>query len=131
MPWRMVRDSDVAKTTASHCRCRLRFQSLPPTAIHTPATCHNHLGSCRDRWQKAVRELARIGIWRADAYRISRKGCLHLLQHLLPMRAHIDHQISDALIRHRGLPLRRRRYAHDFSSWSDAYIPLAAANEAD
>jgi hypothetical protein len=66
---------------------------------------------------------------------MSRKGCLHLVRHLLPLRAHIDHQISDALIRHRGSLFAYAAtpglFDHDFPSWSDAYIPLAADNAAD
>jgi hypothetical protein len=52
-----------------------------------------------------------------------------------PLRAHIDHQISDALLKNRtslfayavGPPL----FEHDFSSWSDAYVPIARSDEAD
>jgi hypothetical protein len=51
------------------------------------------------------------------------------------MRAHIDHQISAALRRHRdslfAYAATPSLFDHDFSSWSDAYIPLAANNEAD
>jgi glycosyl transferase, family 25 len=69
------------------------------------------------------------------AYLITRKGCASLLKHLLPMRAHIDHQISGELVRH---PQSLFAYAatpslfdHDFSSWSDAYVPIAGGEEAD
>lgn len=69
------------------------------------------------------------------AYLISRKGCAKLLQHLLPMRAHIDHQISGALVRHRqqlfAYAATPSLFDHDFSSWSDAYVPLAGGEEAD
>jgi GR25 family glycosyltransferase involved in LPS biosynthesis len=36
------------------------------------------------------------------AYLITRKGCQNLLQQLLPMRAHIDHQMSDTLLKNRA-----------------------------
>lgn len=69
------------------------------------------------------------------AYVVTRKGCAKLLQHLLPLRAHIDHQISHALIRN---PASLFAYAvtpalfdHDFSSWSDAYVPIAGSDAAD
>jgi glycosyl transferase, family 25 len=69
------------------------------------------------------------------AYLVTRKGCAKLLQHLLPLRAHIDHQISQALISN---PASLFAYAvtpalfeHDFSSWSDAYVPITEPDEAD
>jgi len=69
------------------------------------------------------------------AYLITRKGCSNLLPHLLPMRAHIDHQISAALVKHRGslfaYAATPSLFDHDFSSWSDAYVPIAGGAEAD
>jgi glycosyl transferase family 25 len=69
------------------------------------------------------------------AYLVTRKGCAKLLQHLLPLRTHIDHQISHVLIRN---PASLFAYAvtpalfdHDFSSWSDAYVPISGSDEAD
>jgi len=69
------------------------------------------------------------------AYLLTRKGCARLLPHLLPLRAHIDHQISHALIRN---PATLFAYAvtpalfdHDFSSWSDAYVPITGSEAAD
>ena len=69
------------------------------------------------------------------AYLLTRKGCARLLPHLLPLRAHIDHQISHALIRN---PASLFAYAvtpalfeHDFSSWSDAYVPITGSEAAD
>jgi glycosyl transferase, family 25 len=69
------------------------------------------------------------------AYVVTRKGCAKLLQHLLPLRAHIDHQISHALIRN---PASLFAYAvtpalfeHDFSSRSDAYVPIVGSDAAD
>jgi glycosyl transferase, family 25 len=69
------------------------------------------------------------------AYLLTRKGCAQLLQQLLPMRAHIDHQISHALLNHRtslfAYAVRPALFDHDFSSWSDAYVPIAGSDEAD
>ena len=69
------------------------------------------------------------------AYLVTRKGCLGLLPHLVPLRAHIDHQTSAALIRH---PESLFVYAvvpplfdHDFTTRSDAYVPLEAPEAAD
>jgi hypothetical protein len=69
------------------------------------------------------------------AYLITRKGCAKLLKQLLPLRAHIDHQISDALLKNRAslfaYAVRPPLFEHDFSSWSDAYVPIARSDEAD
>jgi len=69
------------------------------------------------------------------AYLLTRKGCAQLLQQLLPMRAHIDHQISAALVRH---PDTLHAYVatpflfdHDFSTASGVYIPLEGEAAAD
>ncbi|HEU0059402.1 MAG TPA: hypothetical protein VFR19_05960 [Hyphomicrobiaceae bacterium] len=51
------------------------------------------------------------------------------------MRAHIDHQISAALLKNRAslfaYAVRPPLFEHDFSSWSDAYVPIAGSEEAD
>ena len=69
------------------------------------------------------------------AYLITREGCAKLLQQLLPMRAHIDHQISALLLKHRSslfaYAVRPALFEHDFSSWSDAYVPIAGTDAAD
>ena len=84
----------------------------------------------------AARSLSRVYYFNGTyAYLITRKGCANLLPHLLPMRAHIDHQISAALVKH---PQSLFAYAatpslfdHDFSSWSDAYVPITGSEQAD
>jgi glycosyl transferase, family 25 len=69
------------------------------------------------------------------AYLVTRKGCHKLLQHLLPLRAHIDHQMSHALIRNPGslfaYAVSPALFDHDFSSWSDAYVPISGPDQAD
>ncbi|HEU0063315.1 MAG TPA: glycosyltransferase family 25 protein [Hyphomicrobiaceae bacterium] len=66
---------------------------------------------------------------------LPRKGCAKLSQELLPLRAHIDHQISAALLKNRAslfaYAVRPPLFEHDFSSWSDAYVPIAGSEEAD
>jgi hypothetical protein len=69
------------------------------------------------------------------AYLLTRRGCLNLLPYLVPMRAHIDHQISAALIKN---PDSLFAYAatptlfdHDWSTRSDAYVPLDEPEAAD
>jgi glycosyl transferase, family 25 len=69
------------------------------------------------------------------AYLVTRKGCAKLLRELLPLRAHIDHQISAALLHNRAslfaYAVRPPLFEHDFSSWSDAYVPIARSDDAD
>ena len=69
------------------------------------------------------------------AYLITASACRYLLQHLLPMQAHIDHQISRLLVDQR----------HSFSAWhaepsffdpdwslgSDCHVPMADEPAAD
>jgi glycosyl transferase family 25 len=69
------------------------------------------------------------------AYLVTRRGCLNLLPHLVPLRAHIDHQISAALVKN---PDSLFAYAaipalfdHDFTTLSDAYVPLETPEAAD
>jgi hypothetical protein len=58
-----------------------------------------------------------------------------LLQHLLPLRSHIDHQISKVLIEQRHV--FQAYYAEpalfepDWSLRSDCYVPLVDASVAD
>lgn len=69
------------------------------------------------------------------AYLVTRRGCLNLSRHLLPLRAHIDHQISGALIEHHDKLVAYAAvpslFGHDFSVRSDAYVPLANEAAAD
>jgi len=84
----------------------------------------------------AIASLCRVYYFNGTyAYLVTRKGCARLLRQLLPMRAHIDHQISDALLKNRAslfaYAVRPALFDHDFSSWSDAYVPIAHSDEAD
>ena len=69
------------------------------------------------------------------AYLVTRRGCLNLLPHLVPLRAHIDHQISAALIKNpESLFVEAAAPAlfdHDWSTRSDAYVPLEGPEAAD
>ena len=130
----VILEDDVVPAPAySAARAQLILSSVPPQADLVLLGCTIMAGLAE---KTEMPFLSRVYYFNGTyAYLISRKGCLHLLQHLLPMRAHIDHQISDALIRHRGslfaYAAMPNLFDHDFSSWSDAYIPLAANNEAD
>ena len=69
------------------------------------------------------------------AYLLTRRGCRNLLPHLVPMRAHIDHQISAALIKNPdtlfAYVATPRLFDHDFSTWSEVYVPLEGSDTAD
>ena len=68
------------------------------------------------------------------AYLLTRKGCTTLLPHLLPLRAHIDQQISHASMRNPATladAVTPALFDHDFSSWSDAYVPIIGSEAAD
>lgn len=80
--------------------------------------------------------LARIYYFNGTfAYLITPAGCRSLLSHLLPLRSHIDHQISRVLIEHRRtLPAYSAEppfFEPDWSLRSDCYVPLADDATAD
>ncbi|MGE0698379.1 MAG: glycosyltransferase family 25 protein [Hyphomicrobiaceae bacterium] len=68
-------------------------------------------------------------------YLITPAACRFLMQHLLPMNGHIDHQISRVLIERRhefaGHYLEPSLFEPDWSLRSDVYIPLHGETEAD
>jgi GR25 family glycosyltransferase involved in LPS biosynthesis len=81
-------------------------------------------------------QLARIYYFNGTfAYLITPAACRALLPHLLPLRFHIDHQISRTLIDQRRVfpaysaepPL----FEPDWSLRSDCYVPLADESTAD
>jgi glycosyl transferase, family 25 len=69
------------------------------------------------------------------AYLLTRKGCLALLPHVLPLVTHIDNQISLALVADRNAlrvyGAEPRLFEHDFEVWSDVYVPVIDADAAD
>lgn len=69
------------------------------------------------------------------AYLLTRKGCLALLPRLLPLRTHIDNQISLELVANRDAYrvycAEPRLFDHDFTVWSDVYVPVTDAARAD
>lgn len=68
-------------------------------------------------------------------YLLTRKGCLALLPRLLPIETHIDNQISLELVDNRdGLAAyapEPRLIEHDFSVYSDVYVPVVDEKAAD
>ncbi len=69
------------------------------------------------------------------AYLLTRKGCLALLPHMLPLETHVDNQISLALVAQRArlrvYGVEPRLFEHDFTVWSDVYVPVADQVAAD
>ena len=68
-------------------------------------------------------------------YLLTRRGCRNLLPRLMPIETHIDNQISLELVRNRDT-LRvycteRRLIEHDFTVYSDVYIPVDDVARAD
>jgi len=129
----ILEDDAVPSPTYTALRAQELLASIPPEADLVLLGCTIMAGLAE---KTASERLSRVYYFNGTyAYLITRKGCSNLLPHLVPMRAHIDHQISAALVKHRD---RLFAYAatpglfdHDFSSWSDAYVPLAASEQAD
>ncbi len=69
------------------------------------------------------------------AYLLTRQGCLSLLPRLLPLKTHIDNQISLELVADRAslnvCGVEPRLFAHDFAVYSDVYIPVTDTAAAD
>jgi GR25 family glycosyltransferase involved in LPS biosynthesis len=86
------------------------------------------MGGLADRPQGSA-ELARVYYFNGmHAYLITPAACQTLLRHLLPLHAHLDHQISEVLMEQRHVfaayhaaPLL---FDPDWSLGSDLYIPL-------
>jgi GR25 family glycosyltransferase involved in LPS biosynthesis len=80
--------------------------------------------------------LARIYYFNGTfAYFVTPAMCQTLLRHLLPLRTHIDHQISRLLIEQRhsvsAYYMHPQLFAPDWSLRSDCYVPLHDEGTAD
>ena len=92
------------------------------------------MGGLADR--STVSGLARIYYFNGTfAYFVTPAMCQSLLRHLLPLRSHIDHQISRLLVEQRhALPayyLNPQLFVPDWSLHSDCYVPLTDEGTAD
>ena len=81
-------------------------------------------------------ELARVYYFNGTfAYLITPAACRRLVPHLLPLRSHVDHQISRVLIEQRHVfsayYTQPRFFEPDWSLRSDCYVPLADETVAD
>ena len=92
------------------------------------------MGGLADR--PAVSGLARIYYFNGTfAYFVTPAMCQRLLRCVLPLRSHIDHQISHLLVEQRhALPayyMTPQLFAPDWSLRSDCYVPLTDEGTAD
>jgi glycosyl transferase family 25 len=81
-------------------------------------------------------DLARIYYFNGTfAYLITPAACRTLIQHLLPLERHLDHQISKVLIEQRQAFQAYYTEPHffepDWSLRSDCYVPIAKETDAD
>jgi glycosyl transferase family 25 len=129
----VLEDDATPAASYSAARARAITRSLPANADLVAFGCWI-MGDLFD--QAASGPLKRLFYFNGTfAYLITRRGCLNLLPHLVPMRAHIDHQISAALIKNPDTlfayvatpPL----FDHDFSTLSGVYVPLEGPEAAD
>jgi GR25 family glycosyltransferase involved in LPS biosynthesis len=69
------------------------------------------------------------------AYLVTPRACARLLNRLLPMRSHIDHQMSSVLIEQRrtfpAYYTEPALFEPDWSLRSDCYVPIVDDNAAD
>jgi glycosyl transferase, family 25 len=69
------------------------------------------------------------------AYLLTQRGCRALMPRLLPLKTHVDNQISLELVADRErlhvYGVEPRLFEHDFTVWSDVYVPVTDATVAD
>lgn len=80
--------------------------------------------------------LARIYYFNGTfAYLVTPAACATLYAAMLPIRRHIDHQLSEMLIARRqemaAWSLEPPLFEHDWSLYSDCYVPISGESEAD
>jgi glycosyl transferase, family 25 len=134
LPRVLVLEDDAAPATHySAARLRGVLDSMPKQAELVFLGCII-MNGLADKPQGS--RLARLYYFNGTfAYLITPAGCRSLLRHLLPLRSHIDHQISRVLIDHRGVFAASYAeppfFAPDWSLRSDCYVPLADDTSAD
>jgi len=134
LPRALILEDDAAPTAAYTTeRFRTAVASIPDDAgLVFPGQII--MGGLADR--STTSGLARIYYFNGTfAYFITPAMCHILLQQLLPLRSHIDHQISRLLIEHRhAMPAyytNPQYFAPDWSLRSDCYVPLTNEGPAD
>ncbi len=121
-----------------------------PSAHHTPEMFRNTIASISDDVgltflgriimaglaEPPETRLARLYYFNGTfAYLISSEACAFLLDHLLPLRTHIDHQMSSVLMGQRRIfpayYTEPALFEPDWSLRSDCYVPIVDDNAAD
>jgi glycosyl transferase family 25 len=145
--WRWVIDNNVVRVLifeddaapALHfdpARFGAILSSIPEQAgmVFLGRIIMNGMADRADRADRA--DLARIYYFNGTfAYLITPAACRTLIQHLLPLDRHLDHQISKVLIEQRHAFHAHYTEPHffepDWSLRSDCYVPLAEETDAD
>jgi glycosyl transferase family 25 len=134
LPWILVLEDDAAPAP-DYCPARLRnLLTSIPTEAGLVFLGRIIMGGLADKPNGSG--LARMYYFNGTfAYLITPRACRTLLQHLLPLHSHIDHQISKILIEQRRLFSAFYTEPHffepDWSLRSDCYVPLADDTAAD
>lgn len=134
LPRLLILEDDAAPAT-HYCPARFRnFVTSMPDEAGLVFLGRLIMGGLADRPKGP--DLARMYYFNGTfAYLITPGACRQLLQHLLPLRAHIDHQISSVLIEQRHLFAAHYTepsfFEPDWSLRSDCYVPLADDVTAD
>jgi glycosyl transferase, family 25 len=134
LPRALILEDDAAPTaTCSGEKLQSALASIPDDAgLVFPGLII--MGGLADR--STVSGLARIYYFNGTfAYLVTPAMCQRLLRHLLPLRSHIDHQMSRLLVEQRhALPayyMNPQLFAPDWALRSDCYVPLTDEGTAD
>ena len=134
LPRALILEDDAAPTTnCSSEKFQRAFAAIPDDAgLVFPGLII--MGGLADR--STVSGLARIYYFNGTfAYFVTPAMCQTFLRHLLPLRSHLDHQISRLLIEQRhgvaAYYMHPQLFAPDWSLRSDCYVPLSDEGAAD
>ena len=134
LPRVLVLEDDAAPAAHHSAAGFRRIMASIPKEIGLVFLGRMIMGGLADRPEGST--LARIYYFNGTfAYLITPVACQSLLQHLLPLHSHIDHQISEILIEQRRAFAAYYTEPHffepDWSLRSDCYVPLADDSAAD
>jgi GR25 family glycosyltransferase involved in LPS biosynthesis len=133
LPLVMVMEDDANPTSDFDASQFARaLQSQPDNGILFPG-CIVMGGLAETRQQNG---LVRVYYFNGTfAYVVSAQTCAYLLRHMLPMRMHVDHQLSHLLLERRhnftGLLMKTGMIQPDWSLGSDINVGLRDEAEAD
>ncbi len=133
LPCVMVMEDDASPTPDFNASLfAAALQSQPATGILFPG-CTIMSGLAEGRQQNG---LVRVYYFNGTfAYIVSAQACAYLLQHMLPMRMHVDHQISHLLFSRReefpGFLMQPAAIQPDWGLGSDCHVDLRDEPAAD